>query len=46
MFLFQTTFQNNLNYNLIPNIREVMKFYNPGDQSFETVLVSSPTRGI
>ena len=30
------TFQNNLNYASNLNIREVMKFYNLGNKSFET----------
>ena len=38
MLPFSITFQNiwYLNYVSIPNIREVMKFYNLGDQSFES----------
>ena len=30
------TFQNNLNYASTSNIREVIKFYNLGDNTFET----------
>ena len=30
------TFQNNVNYASVLNIREVMKFYNLGNKSFET----------
>ena len=33
---FTKPFWNNLNYASTSNIREVMKFYNVGDKSFET----------
>ena len=33
---FLKTFQNNLNYPSTSNIREVEKFYNLGDKTFET----------
>ena len=33
---FSKFFRNNLNYCCSPIIREVMKFCDPGDQSFET----------
>ena len=36
MWSFSKNFQNNLNYASILNFREVIKFYNPGDKSFET----------
>ena len=36
MLLYSKTFQNRLNHASSPNTREVMKFYNLGDQSFET----------
>ena len=36
MLSFWQTFQNNLNYASTSNIREVIKFYNLGDKTFET----------
>ena len=36
MLSFWSTFQNNLNYDSTSNIREVIKFYNLGDKTFET----------
>ena len=35
---YSKPFHNTLNYASIANIEEVMKFYNPGDKSFETDL--------
>ena len=40
MFSLLRTSQNNFNDSCISNIREVLKFYNPGDQSCETDLGS------
>ena len=37
------TFQNNLNYASTSNIREVMKFYNLGNKTFETDFTSNVT---
>ena len=36
MLPFWETFQDNLSYASTSNIREVMKFYNLGDKTFET----------
>ena len=33
---YSTPFHNILNYASTANIEEVMKFYNPGDKTFET----------
>ena len=36
MLSFSKTLQNNLSHAFTPNIRDVIKFYSPGDQSLET----------
>ena len=33
---YSKPFHNTLNYDSTANIEEVMKFYNPGDKTFET----------